>query len=514
MLKIAIVCGGPSAERGISINTARSILDHLDGDGIEIVPIYLDRDLRFHIIPSSQLYSNTPSDFDFKLKDKGWPFDSDELLSHLKTCDLVFPCIHGAVGEDGKLQSLLEEMQIPFVGSPALTCHRMFNKDIARQILASAGYETMPALSLANSDDDISSKVSRFFDAHGLVEAIVKPAASGSSIGVTRVAGVHDAVAAIRDLFDRQNFDRVIVERFLTDREFSVVVLQNAAGEPVALPPTSIEWSAESIDKRETIYTYGKKYMPKDELLLHCPADFSDEIIEKIRKEAEAVFVLFGMRDMARLDGWLLEGGRVLFTDLNPISGMEQNSYFFVQASRIGFNHRDLMLHIVNGACRRYGLPIPPRLPISEGRQPVRVLFGGDTAERQVSLMSGTNVWLKLARSRKYAPTPYLLDKNGDVWRLPYAFCINHTVEEIYKNCVEAEDTAERCRVLKARVRERLLDDRAVQEWPLPVRTSLEAFFAEAVDEEDFVFLALHGGGGENGTIQKRLDDFGLLYNG
>src|SRR5579864_5612114 len=103
-LRMAVVCGGPSRERGISLNSARSVLDHLNGDGFEIVPIYVDQELQFYKLSAAQLYSNTPSDFDFKLHTAAVRLESEHLLQLLHSCDLVFPCIHGAYGEDGELQ--------------------------------------------------------------------------------------------------------------------------------------------------------------------------------------------------------------------------------------------------------------------------------------------------------------------------------------------------------------------------------------------------------------------------
>ena len=137
-------------------------------------------------------------------------------------------------------------------------------------------------------------------------------------------------------------------------------------------------------------------------------------------KFAEQLFKVLGMRDFARFDGWLLPDGKIWFSDFNPISGMEQNSFLFQQAARIGLSHRDLLRHIVGNACDRNGIRLPEKIESALKRAEVKVLFGGPTSERQVSLMSGTNVWLKLRRSKKYAPDPYLLDLNGDVWKLPY----------------------------------------------------------------------------------------------
>lgn len=515
--RLALICGGPSAERGISLNSARSLLDHLNGEGLEIVPVYVDPTLRFHHLSPVQLYSNTPSDFDFKLKDSASVLTEAELLALLRSCHMVFPCIHGAFGEDGTLQAFLEAHAIPFVASPAATCRVMFDKYDARTRLAAEGYATLPAQLIDHvARGGWEEKVSAFFARHRLDRAVVKPARGGSSIGVSSVTTSAEACERIRELAGNGT-ERIILEPFCDGKEFTVVILTNHAGEPVALPPTGIE-----VDySQNRIFDYRRKYLPSADTKHHCPPQFPDEIVTDIRDQGERIFRLFGMRDMARLDGWLTPDGQLLFTDLNPISGMEQNSFIFQQASRTGLSHRDLLLHVVASACRRNKLAPPRVQPRPEGGDPVRVLFGGSTAERQVSLMSGTNVWLKLRRSSRYLPEPYLLDPQGEVWQLPYALCLNHTVEEIYENCLEAPARAERLLPLVNGIRQRLFPTNATtsvlalnDQLMAPRRLTFDGFAKEAAAEGAFVFLALHGGIGEDGTIQRRLDKHHLSYNG
>ena len=145
-------------------------------------------------------------------------------------------------------------------------------------------------------------------------------------------------------------------------------------------------------------------------------------------------------------------------------------------------------------------------------RKPVNIIFGGQTSERQVSVMSGTNVWLKLRQSEKYEPKPFLLDLAGNVWQLPYAYCLNHTVEEITNNCEKAEAAESRLKILEQRVRTKLgLADQNNSEFTaLPKKITLEEF----IKSSQYVFIALHGGFGENGEFQKILADAGVKYNG
>src|SRR3989344_8003272 len=103
-VKVAILCGGPSLERGISLNSARTILDHLGNQGVEIIPIYYNEQKKPYKISTAQLYSNTPSDFDFKLGGTSKELSLSALVRILKGVSIVFPCIHGTFGEDGEIQ--------------------------------------------------------------------------------------------------------------------------------------------------------------------------------------------------------------------------------------------------------------------------------------------------------------------------------------------------------------------------------------------------------------------------
>jgi len=114
---VVLFCGGPSPERGISLNSARCVFDHLSGDGIGVHPVYVDLEKRMYLLEPRQLYSNTPADFDFKLGAVSRSRLTESGLAKLLRGRIAFPAIHGAFGEDGGVQSLLEGMGVPFVGS-------------------------------------------------------------------------------------------------------------------------------------------------------------------------------------------------------------------------------------------------------------------------------------------------------------------------------------------------------------------------------------------------------------
>lgn len=510
MIKVALICGGPSLERGISLNSARSVLDHLSSDDIEIVPFYLDFKKRPYKISPSQLYSNTPSDFDFKLHQTAKPLTNKKFVELLKHVAIVFPVMHGPYGEDGGIQGFLEKYNIPFVGASSKTCKYAFDKFKANEYIKKHDFFTLPSTVLKIYHQDHKQIIQKFFNEHKIQRAVVKPASGGSSIGVFSVSTPGEALEKASLLFSKRMDTRVVIEPFAQGIEFTIIILQNKYGLPSALVPTEIE--ADYTEHQ--IFDFRKKYLPTRQVTYHCPPRFSPDIIEKIQVQAEQLFSLFQMRDFARFDGWVMPDGNIWFSDFNPISGMEQNSFLFQQASRVGLSHRDVLQYILKRALSRYNVrfDILDKKETSKSRKSVNVLFGGDTSERQVSLMSGTNVWLKLRNSKIYDPKPYLLDSDGMVWKLPYQLTLNHTVEEIVQNCKDYQQAKNRLALFekKARLRLALNKNSDSDDFFEPKKITLTNF----IKQSDFVFIALHGGDGENGNFQRMLTKHNTLFNG
>lgn len=508
-IKIGLICGGPWLERGISLNSARSVMDHLESEEVEIVPFYIDSKRKPYKISKAQLYSNTPSDFDFKLQQIATPLGEETLLSLLKTTDIVFPVMHGPFGEDGEIQSFLEKHNLPFVGSKSKACKKAFDKFNANERIKRNGFFTLPSVVLKIYHSDHKKILEIFFKENKIKRAIVKPASGGSSIGVFSVSNVGEALEKVNLLFSKRMDTRVVVEPFAEGVEFTMIILENCFGLPVALPPTEIETDY----TEHQFFDFRRKYLPTRQVTWHCPPRFDNTTIDKIQAQAEQLFSFFGMCDFGRFDGWVLPDGNIWFSDFNPVSGMEQNSFLFQQASRIGMTHSDILRYIVERACARYDIPFPKSIQKeSRKRKRVNIIMGGDNSEKQVSLMSGTNVWLKLRRSKKYQPQPYLLDPKGNVCHLPYHLCLNHTVEEIAENCENYQNAKAKLGEFEERARLRLglREVKDEEEFFEPKKLTLKKFF----DESDFVFIALHGGAGENGNFQKILTAKSVKFNG
>lgn len=512
-IKVGVICGGPSPERGISLNSARSILDHLSSRDVTIVPFYIDVYKNFYKLSPHQLYSNTPQDFDFKLAQTAHPLDQNEFITALSDVDIVFPAMHGAFGEDGGIQDLLEQANIPFLGGSAQTCRTMFYKDRAARLIAANGFKTIPSIQVQKNEPGAGEKIKLFFEEHKLSEAVVKPIAGGSSIGVSFVKTPDEAIEKATGIFDRKICDDVLIETVCKGREFTIIIVQNQKGDPIALVPTQIKISYED----GQFFDYRRKYLPTSNTTWACPPDFGDDLIRTIQKKAEDLFTLFSMRDFARIDGWILDNGEIYFSDFNPISGMEQNSFIFQQFSRMGLTHKEAFEYIVFGGLERRGISYTRTNDVTPiQKKPVHVLFGGDTSERHVSVMSGTNVWLKLRQSETYNPTPFLLDLKGHIYQVPYSFALSHTAEEIMESCLLAPIIHQRCIPFMRTIRTRmsLPPIKNETEHLIPKKYTMPEFLSMTRDKNAFLFIGLHGGFGENGTLQRMLDEYKIPYNG
>jgi D-alanine-D-alanine ligase-like ATP-grasp enzyme len=308
-------------------------------------------------------------------------------------------------------------------------------------------------------------------------KVVVKPTSAGSSIGVVVAYGANDAAEKAEGIISEGIDDKVIIEVFLEGgTEFTAIVVDVGTAnnsEPVVLLPTEVELqSSSNIDIQEdTIFNYRRKYLPTRQVAYHTPPRFPSEVIDCIRQGVSILFRCLGLRDFARIDGWFLptpvtslpsaentgkfgntKYGAVLFTDINLMTGMEQTSFLFQQSSKVGFSHSRILRTVVQHACSRYPSLVPcsnawtalsrkiqaakqaEAIQKGTSKKKVFVIFGGDTSERQVSLMSGTNVWLNLQGFDDLDVTPCLLtsgngyssfhnqNMNGisrDVWTLP-----------------------------------------------------------------------------------------------
>jgi D-alanine--D-alanine ligase len=519
MLKVALICGGPSKECNISLNSVRSVYDHLRKmPDVSAKIVFVTEDGKKYLINEKFLYSNTTSDFKFMLHSQGNCIDDAAFLNFLKSNDLAFPVMHGKYGEDGELQKFLEDNNIPYIASPSAACKIMYNKRNAEvDILKANNMVTIPKLFL-DSTSDLLNEIKIFFGKNNLNEVILKPVEGGSSIGVKKGIGVEDTAKKAKELISE--YPSIVVEKLCKGKEFTVIILEHK-GAPVALIPTEIEiLDHNSSPVLGEIFDQRKKYMSTTETHYYCPPRFDAAVVNKIRSSAEFLFSFAGARDFLRIDGWLFDDGSIYFSDFNPISGMEQNSFIFQQAARIGFSHSDLLEYILRNSCARYGIAFNPAVTNNTDKQRVNILLGGLTSERQVSVLSGTNTWLKLLNSSKYYPVPYLLTSENDkpndycIYEIPYAIALNHTTEEIHAQ-IKNSGFTDFTLTLKKTITAALEAENIARCRPVDSKAlSLEDFLTLTKQQDADIFICLHGGFGEAGFLQEILEQCEIHFNG
>ncbi|EPD31333.1 D-alanine--D-alanine ligase family protein [Gleimia europaea] len=296
-LKILVVSGGLTHERDVSLRSGRrvaTVLRHA-GHTVEVC------DLNAQFLP-------TVAEFE---------------------PDVVWPLIHGSVGEDGSVQDLLELISFPYVGSTAASCALASSKPTAKSLAQLSGVVTPKWLSLkqalfrqVGAPAIIQSIVDN--EAGLTFPLIVKPADGGSALGLSKVFNEEELRSAMVDAFAYG--DTVMVEQFIPGKEIAVSVLD--LGEPVALPPVEIETDDGRYDYDARYNTGRSKFF--------VPARLSEEELAAVCDVALKVHKTVGMRHLSRIDLILGEDGTVWFIDANVSPGMTDTSLFPLAAEEYG----------------------------------------------------------------------------------------------------------------------------------------------------------------------------------
>ena len=515
-MKVLLFFGGPSEERDVSAGSIKPWVTYLQADPTaELTVVFVDRELRAYRLPPVYYYANTCADFESQLRTLDLELDWDDVADLARAHDVAVPLIHGAFGEDGALQERLESWGVPYVFSRPDALRRTLDKEACYAALAAAGYP-VPAHRSVTRTAWAADRDGVLADLAGLTPTLgpdagasarllaVKPLAGGSSFGVDVVPSESGALAVAVDAAFATSTGAVLVEEFLTGTEFSVVVLDGPSG-PTALAPTEVEKPPASL-----VYGTEEKYLHGSGVIHHTPMRTDDEVLHGIRRCAADAFGILGLRHMARIDGFRTDDGTVVVTDVNGIGGMGFSSFVFQQAAMVGIDHRHLILGLLGAAAG--GTPVTASVGATTGgaTRRIHVVLGGPTSERQVSRQSGCFVGLSLLATGS-AVRFFLMDLQSRYTEIGLFYVLHHDVEEIQ---ALVGDPVRRAVIeaVGAAVRADLgLGEQAA-------RAALQMGHTVALDEvardADLVFLALHGGPGEDGRLQLALDRIGCPYNG
>lgn len=342
-MKIVVLAGGLSPERNVSLSSGSMVCQALRDRGHQVALVDLFFGLEDHKGEPEELF-NAPIPDSFKKVSRQAP-DLEQVrasrkwkdasaigpgvLELCKKADVVYLGLHGACGEDGRIQAALDLLGVPYTGSGYLSSAIAMDKDLTKRLVADE-VVTPRWMRVDLTEEQLD----------GLVEevslpAVIKPVDSGSSIGVF----IANDKAELRHALEEsvKLGGRVVIEQYIKGREIQVAVLNGKA-----LP--SIE-----ITPKEGFYDYENKYQPGAALEV-CPAPIPAEWEERIGKAAVAVFETVGLSVYARADFIVTEDGTPYFLEINTLPGMTPTSLVPQEAAAVGMDYGTLCETIIRSS--------------------------------------------------------------------------------------------------------------------------------------------------------------------
>lgn len=364
-IRVAVLYGGRSGEHEVSLMSAASVIRNLDSSRFDTVPVAIDKDGRWYLHDtkliagagkSLPVFKDTPQvvlppyPVDMAKSPELVAVDSKSSKGSVPTgFDVVFPVMHGTNAEDGTIQGLFELADVAYVGCGVLSSAVGMDKDVAKRLARDAGIPIVPFVTLRPSDwsrDEagIRERVQRELG----FPVFVKPANSGSSVGVHKVKEAKDFAAAVKDAFRYDS--KVLVEKAVQAREIEFSVLESL--DPKDPPRVSI---AGEIAPTHEFYSYEAKYMDENGARLMIPAQLSDEQMRSAQNLARDIFVALECEGMARVDLFLdKQSGAFYLNEINTLPGFTQISMYPKLWEATGISYKELLSQLVDLALARH----------------------------------------------------------------------------------------------------------------------------------------------------------------
>lgn len=299
--KVAVLLGGSSAEREISLQSGQAVLMGLKEAGIDAEAF--DPQQR----PITEL--------------KALEFDK------------VFIALHGRGGEDGTLQGLLEMMQLPYTGSGVMASAITMDKLRTKLLWQGAGLPVASGLALRGTDlsQGLSTAQHARIEALGL-PVIVKPNREGSSVGMSKVDCLDDLTAALTQAFEHD--DEVLIEKWLSGPEYTVAIVGSEILPPICIQPAG------------SFYDYNAKYL-SDQTKYLCPAGLSEQKEQELQALVLQAWNVLGCSGWGRVDVMQDSDGQFYLLEVNTSPGMTSHSLVPMAARQSGMTFSELVVRIL-----------------------------------------------------------------------------------------------------------------------------------------------------------------------
>lgn len=350
-IHVGILFGGKSVEHEVSVQSARNVYDAIDKNKYHVTMIGITKDGKWILNPD---VTNGVVAAD---KGKGIQVnplaiipgaDGKQLIelggeNEFDKLDVIFPILHGPYGEDGTVQGLLRLVNIPFVGPDVLGSAVGMDKEVMKRLLRDSQIPIADYLTIFKYGDDRSNPTYDEIEAFLGVPFFVKPANTGSSVGISKVNNKDEFQKAVEEAFA---FDsKVIVEKNIIGREIECAVLGNE--DPIASLPGEVRSSY-------SFYSYEAKYLDEHGAALEIPANLPKSVIEKIQETAIKVFKALCCEGMSRVDIFLTEQQEIIVNEINTIPGFTKISMYPKLWEVSGIPYTQLIDRLIQLAVERF----------------------------------------------------------------------------------------------------------------------------------------------------------------
>jgi len=350
-LRVAVLCGGKSAEHEVSLRSARNIIEAMDRSKYEVLVIGIDKDGQWRLGHENAFLVNADDPKLIALNTTGDPLalvpgDGAPQLVNLARdepigeVDVAFPVLHGPFGEDGAVQGLLKLAGVPFVGAGVLGSAVGMDKDVMKRLLRDAGLP-IGKFRVLDGKSAGHTAFADVADELGL-PVFVKPANLGSSVGVSRATDEREFSEAVKHAL---RFDRkVILEQSIEGREIECSVLGNA--QPIASMPGEIV-------PLGRFYSYEAKYIDDNGADLRAPADLPAAVVARVQELAIEAFRILDCEGLARVDFFLRGETEVIINEINTIPGFTRISMYPRLWEATGISCSELIDRLIELAMER-----------------------------------------------------------------------------------------------------------------------------------------------------------------
>ena len=346
-MKIVVLAGGISTERDVSLSSGSKIYRALKAKGHQAVllDVYLGLDTEEPVTEAlfssgtdwaKDILAVSESHPDLSRlrelrKDGGKNMFGPHVLDLCQMADMVFLGLHGANGEDGRIQAAFDLMGIPYTGTGYLSSALAMDKSISKQPFEKAGIPAPAGITLKNGEHPDLSALT--------FPCMVKTICGGSSVGVYRVEKPEDLAEALAEAYSFA--DDVIVEQFISGREFSVGVIDGKALPVIEIAPL------------EGFYDYKNKYQPGSTVET-CPAELKPELTARMQRYAEMAYHALKLEAYARMDFMMDTSDESVYClEANTLPGMTPTSLLPQEAAAAGMSFEDLCEKIIEVSLAR-----------------------------------------------------------------------------------------------------------------------------------------------------------------